>query len=74
VHNFHTKISTVNNVSPSINEVTLGIKDRLVEVKTVKVECHSTYTKRSEPNTDNRPSSKEEVKTPRIVERTVLEK
>mmetsp|Transcript_67693 Transcript_67693/g.162501 ORF Transcript_67693/g.162501 Transcript_67693/m.162501 type:complete len:334 (+) Transcript_67693:42-1043(+) len=73
VHDFNTKISTVKDISPRVDVVTRFIKNRLVEVETVKVECHSSNTERSEPNTNNRPSSKEEMETTRVVEGSILE-
>src|SRR6056300_972379 len=57
VHHFHPKTSTVKDISPGVNNTTLTINDRLVEVKTVEVECHRGNTKSSEPDANNRPSS-----------------
>ena len=61
VHDFHTETSAVQNVCPSVQDVTLVVLDRLVEVESVKVECHGANTKSSEPDADNRPRSEEEV-------------
>ena len=70
---FKTKICSVKNVGPSINYMTLTILDRLVKVETVKVKCHSANTKSSKPNSNYWPSSEEEVKWTRIIERSILE-
>ena len=53
VHNFHTETSTVQNISPSVEDFALTIHDGLVKVETVQVECHGADTKCSEPDTDN---------------------
>mmetsp|Transcript_47819 Transcript_47819/g.107337 ORF Transcript_47819/g.107337 Transcript_47819/m.107337 type:complete len:396 (+) Transcript_47819:127-1314(+) len=73
VHYLDTKISTVEDISPRVNVVTRFVKNRLVEVETVKVECHSSNTKRGEPDTNYRPSCKEEVKRTGVVEGSILE-
>ena len=61
VHDFHTQTCTVQNVCPSVEDVSLVILDGLIEVESVKVECHGANTKSSEPDADNRPRSEEEV-------------
>ena len=61
VHYFHSKTGTVQYVCPCVEHTTLTIKDGLVEVETVQVECHRGYTKCGEPDTNNGPCSKEEV-------------
>ena len=53
VHDFHTQTSTVQNVCPGVEDTTLTVDDRLVEVESVKVECHGANTKSSEPDADN---------------------
>ena len=73
VHNFHTQTSAVENVCPSVEHTTLTIDDGLVEVETVQVERHRGNTKCGEPDTNNRPSSKEEVQGTGVVEGSVLE-
>ena len=73
VHNFHAQTSTVKNVCPSVEDTTLTINDGLVEVETVQVECHGANTKSSEPDTHDRPCSKEEVQGAGVVEGSVLE-
>lgn len=35
MHNFHTKVSTVNDISPSINYTALTVNYRLVEIETI---------------------------------------
>ena len=35
MHNFHTKVSTINNISLGINYTTLTINYRLVEIETI---------------------------------------
>ena len=61
VHDFHAQTSAVENVCPSVDHFALTINDGLVEVETVEVERHRRYAQGSKPDTDNRPSSKEEV-------------
>ena len=61
VHHFHAKTSTVEDICPSVDHFALTINDGLVEVETVEVERHRRYAQGSKPDTDNRPSSKEEV-------------
>jgi len=73
VHYLDTKISTVEDISPRVNVVTRLVENRLVEVETVKVECHSGNTNSSEPDTNYRPSCKEEVKRTGVVEGSILE-
>ena len=73
VHNFHTQTSAVENICPGIEHTTLTIKDGLVEVETVQVECHRANTKCGEPDANNRPCSKEEVQGTGVVESSVLE-
>jgi len=73
VHNFETEVSTVQDVSPGVDNMSLSIKERLVEVETIEVECHGANTKSSEPDTDNRPCCEEEVQRTGVVEGGVLE-
>ena len=44
MHDFETKVGTVQNVSPGIDGVTLSRIDRLVKVKSIQVESHSRNT------------------------------
>jgi len=73
VHHLHTQTCTVQNISPGVQDFALTIHDGLVEVETVKVECHGANTKCSEPDTDNRPCCEEEVQRTGVIERSVLE-
>ena len=73
VHDFHTKVSAVDDVSPSVDDTALRVNDGLVEVKSIKVESHGGNTHCSQPDTKNRPQGQEEVKGTRVVERGVLE-
>ena len=68
VHHFHTKTSTVQNVCPSVEDMTLVVHDGLVEVESVEVERHRGNTKCGEPDANNRPCSKEEVQGTGVVE------
>ena len=61
VHYFHAQSCSVEDVGPSRDDTVLTIGNRLVEVEYVEVECHCRNAKGSKPDTDNRPSSKEEV-------------
>ena len=62
VHNFHTKTSTVQNVCPGVDNFSLGLNDRLVEVETVEVERHSADAKSSEPDADNSHAARKKCK------------
>jgi len=73
VHYFHPKTSTVKNISPGVQDMTLVVHDGLVEVETVQVECHGANTKCSEPDADDRPCCEEEVQRTGVVERGILE-
>ena len=73
MHNFHTQTSAVKHVCPGVEHTTLTIKDGLVEVETVEVECHGAYAQCSKPDSDNRPCGEEEVKTSAVVEGSILE-
>ena len=68
VHYLHTKVSSVKNVCPGVQDLTLIRDDGLVEVEAVQVEGHRGNTKSGEPDTNNRPGCQEEVKTSAVVE------
>jgi hypothetical protein len=61
VHYFHTQSSPVKDVCPGRNNTILTVDQRLVEIKSVKVEGHGANTKSSEPDSHYRPGSQEEV-------------
>ena len=67
VHHFHPKASTVQDVSPGVNHMTLTILNGLVEVEAVQVEGHRAYSQGSKPDTNHRPGSKEKVQTTAVV-------
>ena len=71
VHDFHTETSAVQNVCPSVKDMTLVILDRLVEVETVQVERHRGDTKCGEPDANNRHAAKKCKNG--VVEGSVLE-
>ena len=73
VHHLHPQTSSVENVGPGVNNTGLSINNRLVEVETIEVEGHGRNAEGGEPDTYNWPSCQEEVKTSRVVERSVLE-
>ena len=70
---FHTKTSSVKDVRPSVDHMTVTVLDRLIKVKAIQVKSHGRYTKSSEPNANNRESTKKEVETPTIVKARILE-
>ncbi len=72
MHHLHTQVCAVDDVSPSVDDTSLRVDNGLVEVETVQVESHGGNTHGSQPNTENRPQGKEEVKCPRVVEGGVL--
>ena len=73
MHYFHTETSAVEDICPSVEHATLTIKDGLVEVETVEVECHGGDTKSSKPDTYTEPCCEEEVQRAGVVEGSVLE-
>ena len=73
VHHFHTQTSTVQNVCPGRQNLTRTIKDGLVEVETVQVECHRAHAECGEPDANNRPRCEEEVQRTGVVKGCVLE-
>jgi hypothetical protein len=68
VHDFHTEVSAVQDIGPSVDDTRIGVSKGLNEVQTVEVESHGTDTESGEPDTDNWPSSKEEVEGTGVVE------
>ena len=62
MHHFHTKVGTVENVSPCRNDMILRVNQRLVEVETIQVEGHGANTKSGKPDANDRPGSQKEVK------------
>ena len=73
VHHFHAEAGTVEDVSPGVQNTTLGIQDGLVEVEAVQVEGHGAHAEGGEPDANHRPGSQEEVKAAAVVEGGVLE-
>ncbi len=55
VHHFHTQVCAVDHISPSVDDATLRVDNRLVEVETVEVEGHRGNTHSGLPDTDNWP-------------------
>ena len=50
VHDFHTQVSAVDDISPSVDNATLRVDYRLVEVETVQVESHRGDTQSGKPD------------------------
>jgi hypothetical protein len=73
MHDFHTKVGTVDDVSPGVDDTSLRVNDGLVEVESVQVEGHGGDTHGSAPYTKDGPQGKEEVEGTRVVERSILE-
>ena len=61
MHHLKPEVRTVENVSPGIDYTTTAIKQRLVEVETIEVECHGANTESGKPDANYRPGSEEEV-------------
>ena len=61
VHDFHSETCSVEDVCPGVEDATLSVDDRLVEVESIEVECHCAYAKGGEPDSDYWPCSQEEV-------------
>ena len=72
VHDFHTKTSSVQDVSPSVDDTAISRLNGLIEVKTIQVKRHSRDTKSSEPDANHRPGCKEEVETTAVIKTSVL--
>ena len=73
VHHFHAQVRTVDHVCPGVDDATLRIQDRLVEVEAVQVERHRADAQCREPDAHNRPRCQEEVQGAAVVEAGVLE-
>ena len=73
VHDFHTEVGTVNNVSPGVDDTSLRVNDGLVKVESIQVEGHGGNTHSSQPDSDDRPGGKEEMEGTGVVEGRVLE-
>ena len=73
VHHFKTEVRTVEDVSPGVDDTTLAVQYRLVEVETIQVERHRGHTQSGEPDANHRPCTQEEVQSTGVVERSVLE-
>ena len=72
MHYFKPKSSSVKDICPGINNVSIAINNRLIKVKTIQVKCHRRHTKSGKPNANNRPSPKEKVETTAVVKASVL--
>ena len=62
VHDFHSESSSVEDVSPGVDDFVLSIDDGLVKVEAVEVESHGRHAEGGKPDADDGPSSEEEVK------------
>ena len=67
MHHFHTKTLAVQDVSPSVDDVSVTAHNRLVKIETVEVESHCGYTEGGKPNANHGPSSKKEMEAAAIV-------
>ena len=72
VHHFHAEAGTVEDVSPGVQNTTLGIQDGLVEVEPFRLKA-MVHAEGGEPDANHRPGSQEEVKAAAVVEGGVLE-
>ncbi len=68
MHDFHSKVLSIENIGPSINDMVPRIDNGLIKVESVKVESHSANAQASKPNTNHRPSCQEKVKGPTVIE------
>ena len=73
MHDFHTQISTVDDVRPGVDNTSFRINDSLVEVESIQVECHGRDTHGSAPDAQHRPEGKEKVESTGVVKGCVLE-
>ena len=72
VHHLHSETSTIKNICPCINHMTLIIQNTLVKIQSVEIKSHRRNPESSEPNSNNRPCSKKEMKRPRVIKRSIL--
>ena len=73
VHDLHTKSGSVKDVGPSVEDVSLVVLDRLVEVEAVEVESHGRDAEGGKPDSHDWSRSEEEMQASRIVKRCILE-
>ena len=73
VHHLKTKVGAVENISPSVNHIALSVNNGVVEVEPIEVECHRAHTHGSQPDTDHRPGTQEEVQSTAVAEARILE-
>ena len=62
VHYLHPEPCTVEDISPSVNNMSVRGLDRLVEVEPVEVESHGADAEGGKPDSNDRPGCKEEMK------------
>ena len=72
MHNLYSEVCTIEDIAPGIDDSRFRVNDRLVKVKTIKVESHCGYTERCKPNANHGPSSKKEMQATAIVEGRIL--
>ena len=68
MHDFHSESSAVEHVGPGVQNSSLSVDDRLVEVEAVEVEGHGANAEGGEPDADYRPGCEEEVQAAAVVE------
>ena len=68
MHDFHSEASSVEDVCPGVKDSALSVDDGLVEVESIEVEGHGGHAKGGEPDANDGPGCKEEVKTSAVVE------
>ena len=61
VHDFHSEISTVDDIGPGVNHSSVGIDDGLVVVESIQIEGHGGDTHGGQPNAKDGPQGEEEV-------------
>ena len=72
VHDFETKVCSVQDVSPGVNDLSFFRNNRLVKVETIEIESHSRNTKRCKPDAHHREGGEEEVQRAGVIERSIL--
>ena len=73
MHDFHSKTSSVKNVSPSIHHTTLTFNNGLIEVEPIEVERHGGDAEGGKPDSHDRLGGEEEVERTAVIEGSILE-
>ena len=73
MHYLKTKVGTIQDICPGVDNSTLTFNNGLIEVESVEVKCHGADAEGGKPDSHDWPRSEEEMQTSRIVKRCILE-